>query len=156
MDTMAPTRTAPVIHPARHLTLAARPAAAAAARRQVQAAIHAWDIPVDQSVATLLASELVANVLVHDAGDSIRLVISRTASMLRVDVHDTSCDLPVLGNAPATAEAGRGLQLVSSLSAMWGYYRTPMGKAVYFTLAFQADPGAGDGRRHRCERSGVR
>jgi hypothetical protein len=76
--------------------------------------------------------------------------------MLRVDVHDTSRDLPVLRNASADAEAGRGLQLVSSLSAAWGYYRTRTGKAVYFTLAFQADPGLGDGRRHRCERSGVR
>jgi hypothetical protein len=155
MDTMAATRT-PVIHPACHLTLTARPTAAAAARRQVQAAIHAWDIPVDEPVATLLATELVTNALARDAGDSIRLVISRTGSMLRVDVHDTSRDLPVLRNAPAEAEAGRGLHIVSSLSASWGYYRTPIGKAVYFTLAFQADPGAGDGRRHRCERSGVR
>jgi hypothetical protein len=27
--------------------------------------------------------------------------------------------------------------LVASLSSSWGYYRTPTGKAVYFTLAFQ-------------------
>jgi hypothetical protein len=29
--------------------------------------------------------------------------------------------------------------LVASLSAEWGFYRTPAGKAVYFTLAFQPD-----------------
>jgi anti-sigma regulatory factor (Ser/Thr protein kinase) len=155
MDTMAPSRT-PVIHPARHITLTARPAAAAAARRHVRAAIQAWDIPVDEPVAALLTSELVTNALSHDAGDSIRLVISRTAGMLRVDVHDTSRDLPVLLNASADAEGGRGLRLASSLSATWGYYRTPTGKAVYFTLALQPDPGPGDGQRHRCERSGVR
>jgi anti-sigma regulatory factor (Ser/Thr protein kinase) len=156
MDTMAPTRTTPVIHPARHITLTARPAAAAAARRQVRAAIHAWHAPVDETVATLLTSELVTNALMHEAGGTVRLVITCAGSLVRVDVHDTSRDLPVLLNAPADAEAGRGLQLVSSLSATWGYYRTPTGKAVYFTLAFQADPDPGDGRRHRCERSGVR
>jgi anti-sigma regulatory factor (Ser/Thr protein kinase) len=155
MDTMAPTRT-PVLHPARRISLTAGPAAPAAARRQVRAAICAWDAPVDESVATLLTSELVTNAVVHETGPAIRLVITCAGRLLRVDVHDTSRDLPVLLNAPADAEAGRGLLLVSSLSANWGYYRTPTGKAVYFTLGFQADPGPRDGPRHRCERSGVR
>jgi hypothetical protein len=37
--------------------------------------------------------------------------------------------------------------LVASLSSSWGYYRTPTGKAVYFTLAFQdgQQSGAGEG-----------
>ena len=48
--------------------------------------------------------------------------------------------VPVLVDAPADAETGRGLMLVASLSADWGFYRTLAGKAVYFTLAFQADP----------------
>ena len=30
--------------------------------------------------------------------------------------------------------------LVASLSNDWGYYLTPAGKAVYFTLAFRAGP----------------
>ena len=40
--------------------------------------------------------------------------------------------------APADAETGRGLILVASLATQWGFYPTPAGKAVYFTLAFQA------------------
>jgi hypothetical protein len=36
--------------------------------------------------------------------------------------------------------------LVASLSATWGIYRTPAGKAVYFTLAFEPGPPGGDGR----------
>lgn len=36
-----------------------------------------------------------------------------------------------------------GLALVTNLSAEWGFYRTPAGKAVYFTLAFQPDLVAG-------------
>ena len=41
--------------------------------------------------------------------------------------------------ADADAETGRGLLLVTSLSADWGFYRTPGGKAVYFTLQAQPD-----------------
>jgi hypothetical protein len=41
--------------------------------------------------------------------------------------------------AEADAETGRGLLLVTSLSAEWGFYRTPGGKAVYFTLPAQGD-----------------
>jgi hypothetical protein len=31
-------------------------------------------------------------------------------------------------------ETGRGLLLVDTLATDWGFYRTPGGKAVYFTL----------------------
>jgi len=54
--------------------------------------------------------------------------------------------LPMLVDAPLDAEAGRGLMLVSTLSAEWGFYRTPAGKAVYFTIAFQPDVAEGGGR----------
>ena len=36
--------------------------------------------------------------------------------------------------------------LVATLSAEWGFYRTPAGKAVYFTLAFEPDLAEGGGR----------
>jgi hypothetical protein len=45
----------------------------------------------------------------------------------------------VLDAASAEAETGRGLLLVTSLSAEWGFYRTSAGKAVYFTLDFARD-----------------
>ena len=45
----------------------------------------------------------------------------------------------MLVDGPADAETGRGLLLVASLSADWGFCRTLAGKAVYFTLTFQAD-----------------
>ena len=48
----------------------------------------------------------------------------------------------------ADAESGRGLHLVASLADEWGFYRTPAGKAVYFTLAFGSDPAPGVGGRH--------
>ena len=91
------------------------------------------------------------------------LTIACDAAWLRVDVHDGSGDLPMLDTGLideglAEAETGRGLLLVTSLSAEWGFYRTPAGKAVYFTLELQRDipetgidagDGRADGRRSR-------
>ena len=167
MDTMAPTRptelqesTSPAklwqqAYPAhlqkpirptalqkRCVSLTAGPMAPGIARGQVRATIAAWDIPVDTSVAILLTSELVTNAVMHEAGETIKLVITCGYGQLGVDVHDTSCELPVPVDGPPNAETGRGLVLVAGLSSSWGYYRTSTGKAVYFTLAFAGDSSA--------------
>jgi anti-sigma regulatory factor (Ser/Thr protein kinase) len=134
MNTIAPTR--PTVLHQRRVPLTAGPAAAGEARSQVRAAIRAWDAPVDQSVAVLLTSELVTNAIRHEAGETVTLTVACTCDQLRVDVQDTSCSLPVTVDADVDAETGRGLMLVDSLSAEWGCYPTPAGKAVYFTLAF--------------------
>jgi anti-sigma regulatory factor (Ser/Thr protein kinase) len=140
----------------RVVRLAQRLSAVAAARAEVEAAICAWCVPVDPDVAILLTSELVTNAVTHAAAnagpnghaasrgraaEAVLLVIAADDAGLRVDVHDGSGDLPVLGDCPADADAetGRGLLLVTSLSAEWGFYRTPGGKAVYFTLQAQPD-----------------
>jgi anti-sigma regulatory factor (Ser/Thr protein kinase) len=137
MNTIAPIR--PTVQRPRRIALTAGPAAPAEARRQVRAAIDAWDVPVDPDVAVLLTSELVTNATRHQPGETVLLTITCSCGQLRVDVHDTSCSVPVPADAPPDAEAGRGLMLVASLSADWGYHRTPAGKAVYFTLAFPDD-----------------
>ena len=173
MTPMAPTRpTRPVGPPlpvSQHqcrIPLLADLAAAAGARSVVEDAIRAWRVPVDADVAILLTSELVTNAVTHGtptAGTFVLLTIACDTACLRVDVHDGSGDLPVLDTglideSLAEAETGRGLLLVTSLSAEWGFYRTPAGKAVYFTLQLQwddpetdIDAGSGptDGRRSR-------
>ena len=140
----------------RVVRLAQRLSAVAAARAEVEAAIGAWCVPVDPDVAILLTSELVTNAVTHAtphasrngraarraaAAEAVLLVIAADDAGLRVDVHDGSGDLPVLADCPADADAetGRGLLLATSLSADWGFYRTPGGKAVYFTLQAQPD-----------------
>jgi len=144
MNVMAPTRPTELRGCRVRLTMG--PAAAAEARHQVRAAISAWDIPVDPDVAILLTSELVTNAIRHEVTGIVVLAISCSCGQLRVDVHDTSRSLPMLIDAPVDAETGRGLMLVTTLSAEWGFYRTPAGKAVYFTLAFQPEGAEGDGR----------
>jgi anti-sigma regulatory factor (Ser/Thr protein kinase) len=145
METTAPIRPAGQPQRLRRISITAGPAAAAEARAQVRAAILAWDLPVDASVAVLLTSELVTNAIRYEAGEIIVLDIGCGCGLLRVDVHDTSCSLPTLVNAAADAETGRGLVLVANLSDDWGCYRTGAGKAVYFALASPADAGEDDG-----------
>ena len=144
MNVMAPPR--PTELRGCRVRLGAGPAAAAEGRRQVQVVIRTWDIPVDPDVAVLLTSELVTNAIRHEVTGIVMLAITCSCGQLRVDVHDTSRALPMLLDAPVDAETGRGLMLVTTLSAEWGFYRTPTGKAVYFTLAFEPDVAEGDGR----------
>ena len=144
MNVLAPTR--PTELRGRRVRLTAGPAAAGEARGVVRAAISAWDLPVDPDVAVLLTSELVTNAIAHEVTGLVVLAISCSRDHLRIDVHDTSRSLPTLVDAAVDAETGRGLMLVTTLSAEWGFYRTPAGKAVYFTLAFQPDVAEGGGR----------
>ena len=144
MNVMAPTR--PIEVPGCRVRLSTGPAAAAEARRQVRAAICAWEIPVDPDVAILLTSELVTNAIRHEVTGIVTLSVTCSADQLRVDVYDTSRRLPMLVDAPTDAEAGRGLMLVTTLAHEWGFYRTPAGKAVYFALAFQPDVAEGGER----------
>ena len=147
MTTMAPPRPAErherherhVRHGCR-VRLATGSAAPAEARRRVRDAIRSWQVPVDLDAALLLTSELVTNAVRHEAGhraQAVVLAIACSRGRLRVDVHDTSRSLPAVAEVPADAETGRGLLLVETLSDEWGFYRTPAGKAVYFTLAFE-------------------
>ncbi len=152
MTTMAPPRPAERherhVRPERHVQrgcrvrLATGPAAPAEARHRVRDAIRTWQVPVDLDAALLLTSELVTNAIRHEAGlgaQAVMLAIASSRGRLRVDVHDTSRSLPAVAEVPADAETGRGLLLVETLSDEWGFYRTPAGKAVYFTLAFEPD-----------------
>jgi len=135
MTMMAPVRT--IVERPYRISLLAGPAAAAQARRHVGAIIRAWDLPVDDYTAALLTSELVTNAILHasDEHESIELVISWGAGLLRVEVHDGSRSAPARVHALPYAEAGRGLMLLESLSSSWGSRETVRGKAVYFTLA---------------------
>jgi anti-sigma regulatory factor (Ser/Thr protein kinase) len=135
MNAMAPTRPTELQGYCTQLT--AGPSAAAEARRQVRAAVCTWDISVDPDVAVLLTSELVTNAIRHEVSGTITLAVTCSRDQLRVDVYDTSLSLPMVVEAAVDAETGRGLMLVATLSAEWGFYRTPAGKAVYFALALQ-------------------
>lgn len=148
MSVLAELATAIPEAPARRhrAVLRANPRAVAGARRLVLAAVRFWRVPVDADTAALLVSELVTNAVTHGRDHrgrdtsgpaaTIGLTITSGPGYLRVEVHDTSAELPVAGDgALSDAEHGRGLLLVGLLAETWGCCPTDTGKAVYFTLA---------------------
>ena len=139
MITMAPPRQTDERHGCQ-VRLPAEPATAREARDHVRAVLAAWDVPVDADIVVLLASDLVTNAIRHQADGTITLVVASSPGQLRVDVYGTARHLPPQGPLPAQVETGPGLALVKSLADQWGWYPTPMGRAVYFTLAFPPEP----------------
>src|SRR5580693_3747990 len=71
METTTPIRPPRQQQHLRRISLAVGPAAAGEARTEVRAAILAWDLPADESVALLLTSELVTNAIKHGGGQAI-------------------------------------------------------------------------------------
>jgi len=127
----------------RRFRLTREPAAAAEARGQVGAVVHAWQVPVDPDIAVLLTSDLVTSAIMHGNGESVMLVVRCSRGYLRIDVYYTSRSLTGV-DEPTGTQAERGLALVAALSAEWGSFRTPAGDAVYFTLAFAPDLAVDD------------
>lgn len=133
-----PTIPQPTLGPrACRVRLTPGPIAAVQARRQVEAEIVAWDVPVDADIAILLTSDLVTHAIRHAPGGAVTLSIRCGRDCLRVDVHD--CARPSSLPAQAGATASPGLALVARLATEWGCYQTPAGKAICFTLAFPSD-----------------
>ena len=141
MNVMAPTRPTELYQ--RRVRLTRKPAAAAEARSQVRVSIRDWKVPVDPDIAILLTSDLVTEAITQGNGETLTLAIRCTRGHLRIDVYDKSRSLPLGMNEPAGTGAGRGLVLVAALSTEWGSFRTPAGKARYFTLAFPPDRWTG-------------
>jgi len=141
----------------RRVRLTREPLAARRARGQVRAAVRAWAVPVDPDIAVLLTSDLVTEAIVHGNGQSVTLGIRCLRAALRVDVyHAGPPQLPgtaaPAGATPAGAGQARGeharavpagachgLVLVAALATEWGAFRTPGGRAMYFTLGFEPD-----------------
>ena len=138
VDAMAPTTCRTARHQHR-LRLTREPAAAAAARSQVRAVIRAWKVPVDHDIAVLLTSDLVTDAITHGDGETVMLVLGYSRRHLHVEVSGTPRSRPMTAAEPAAARTRPGLTLVAAHSTEWGSFRTPAGKAVYFTLAFPPD-----------------
>jgi len=85
------------------------------------------------AVAEMLVSELVTNAVQH-ARSFLVLHIDRTWPGLTILVEDASATPPVLQADCGDAEGGRGLMLVDTLAASWGWERTSTGKIVWFEL----------------------
>ena len=86
-------------------------------------------------LAQLLASELVANAVVH-AMTRVQLDIAISGSTVLISVGDNSAAIPQQQQAFGSPDAvsGRGLALVDRLSSAFGWDRIDEGKRVWFEL----------------------
>jgi hypothetical protein len=81
------------------------------------------------------------------AADSVSLVISRYADIVRIDVHDSSpLPLPPGCQRDADDETGRGLTVVAALAQAWGWRPEPFGKVVWCELGVATNHGAEEAR----------
>jgi anti-sigma regulatory factor (Ser/Thr protein kinase) len=123
------------------ITLGAEPGSVATARRFVltQFAVH----ELESTVAVLLASELVSNVLRH--ANTQLTVVLRFEPTIRIEVHDgeaaTEAFREIFASAhtimPVSSPGGRGLPLVRGLASRFGLSDEPgewKGKIVWFEL----------------------
>ncbi|QMU66865.1 SpoIIE family protein phosphatase [Streptacidiphilus sp. P02-A3a] len=102
------------------------------ARRLVREQLAQWGLDELAETTALLVSELVTNAL-RVAGNRVQLQLMRVDKLL-VEVSDDDHNLPSLEPSEALDEDGRGLSLVSQLSARWGTSRKAVGKVVWFEL----------------------
>ncbi len=137
----------PVAHPARParrtmLTVAqAEPERIAAARRQVRELLHDWADEEQLDSVVLMVSEMVTNVLVHTDGDAL-LVAEAVGELgerrLRVEVADSSDELPHKRHPGEMASSGRGVLLMEMLADAWGVDPRGEGKSIWFELYEQS------------------
>lgn len=120
------------------------PAAVAAARRFVVSALTGWGMGHLADAAQICTSEAASNAVRH-ARSAFRLVLQADGTdEVMVRIEDRGLGEPVLRTVEPDAEHGRGMWLISSLSARWGWEPMEAGKAVWFTVAQSRRPGPAD------------
>ena len=103
------------------------------ARLHAKAKMTEWGMAILSDDTELIVSELTTNALTASEATGehstvIRLWLLSDTSRLVIVVWDGSLRPPTFTEAPATAEHGRGLQIVAAVSSDWGWYgRTDIG-----------------------------
>ena len=113
------------------------------ARFHVRAALGFHELGEYADDAETITSELVTNVIQHVRGDgteTVGVILARTwnPESVTVVVSDSSPEGPVMREASADSEQGRGLQIVEALSAHWGWHPQDGGKEIFAVLAKEA------------------
>ncbi|MGV9449896.1 SpoIIE family protein phosphatase [Streptomyces sp. NPDC003635] len=113
------------------------PELVAVARQQLRELLHDWSSADQVDSAVLLLSETLTNVLVHTDADALLLTEVRGepgTRRMRVEVTDTSDDLPHKRRPGELASSGRGLMLIELLADTWGVDPRGRGKSIWFEL----------------------
>jgi anti-sigma regulatory factor (Ser/Thr protein kinase) len=124
-----------------------RPESGRVVRRALTHALADWGLDGFADDATLCASELAANAVLH-AASPFEVVARPVGDGVRVEIVDRHPELvptvvPRTGTArliTARGTTGRGLQLVAALAHRWGYTTSQASKSVWFELGAPARP----------------
>ena len=125
------------------LELGALPSAVPCARLHTRHLLWEWRLTALSDSAELLVSEIVTNAIqitqadVHSA--LVRLWLLADRARLLILVWDASPLPPVRVSTSADTENGRGLLLVETISAQWGWHFLPDmgGKVVWTQIALE-------------------
>ena len=102
-------------------------------RRFVHETLSSWGLEYFADDATIVASELATNAVLHARTDfTVRLTWQ--AGALRVSVRDENQAMPVRGHPSPTTVTGRGLLLVDAICRRWGIDVESGGKSVWAEL----------------------
>lgn len=123
----------PVQDPIAEVRLEGERPSARAARAFVIDTLERLGLRALEDDAALLVSELVANVVLH-ARTEFTIRVRPMDDRLRIEVTDGNAVLPQRRHFDDVATTGRGLRLVSSISAAWGVDVRNDGKCVWFEL----------------------
>ena len=93
-----------------------------AARRFVAETLESWQLGHLADTATLIASELVTNALLH-AQSPCQLTLLHADGCIRMEAADSGPGGAVRRFGEADALGGRGLVIVDALSTRWGSRR---------------------------------
>jgi anti-sigma regulatory factor (Ser/Thr protein kinase) len=128
------------------LELGALPTAVPCARLHAKHLAWEWGLTGMTDTIELMVSELTTNsvqaMAEHDGQPAIRLRLLTDNTRVRIEVWDSDPRPPAPGDPAADgmpdldAESGRGLSLVSALSARWNWTptREPTGKVTWCEL----------------------
>lgn len=121
------------------LTLPARSASAAEARRALDGLGALEPHPETRATLRLLVTELVANGVSHADGGEVRLALEVVdGGLVHVEVEDRGAGFEPgdVSFPDADSTSGRGLALLDALADRWGVIRNG-GNRVWFELALR-------------------
>lgn len=108
--------------------------AAREARVVVRELLQTWGYGTLVDDAILVVSELVTNAIEH-AASAVAVVVNRSGDGVRIEVRDEGSGVPQPRQPGDSAEAGRGLMIVSALASAWGVEAGPPSKTVWVELS---------------------
>jgi DNA-binding NarL/FixJ family response regulator len=103
------------------------------AREFVRRLLDEWGAASLFDEASLVVTELAANAVLH-AGTPYEVRLSEAEGVVRIEVADLDRGTPEPQPFSDDAESGRGIVLVSALSASWGIEDEPDGKVTWAEL----------------------